>query len=399
MNPTLTPTTRSDAHHPQERAVLEGKYFLVDIDISFGALTDTGDNRTSYGPVTARFCPLDWFLQKKNPSLVPMFRVLVDQSKHCEANMVTLDMREITKKARLYDDRKTNNIKVLKLGGAAFHESRCGSTLVANLLSASNPEAHRVYSESPPPLSVLKACSEGSRQCSRQKQIRLLRDVIYIMSRSSAPAETHVFFKIQSVGVFNINVFTQAFPDASWIYVYRDSVEVLMSHLKTKGDSTKMAVCLRSRGNPRPELKQLVHQRAPGQSLSRLSNVEFCAAHVATLCQAALDGYHRAAKGTGRFVNYANLPDVLWDTILPHHFEVPIEDEAAAVERMKALSQVYSKGFKDRANKEWVQDSERKQEKATKAMRDAADTFIKPYFDELERMQLEQEGQNDDRTA
>ena len=35
--------------------------------------------------------------------------------------------------------------KILKLHGVVFHESRCGSTLVANSLAAFNPERKRVY--------------------------------------------------------------------------------------------------------------------------------------------------------------------------------------------------------------------------------------------------------------
>ena len=69
----------SGGHHPLERSILEAKYFLIDIDVSFGALSpEEGENSTHYGTVTGTFCPLDWSLQKTNPSTVPMFRALVE---------------------------------------------------------------------------------------------------------------------------------------------------------------------------------------------------------------------------------------------------------------------------------------------------------------------------------
>jgi hypothetical protein len=159
----------SDFHHPLERAIIEAKYFLIDINVSPGAvgaaLEGEDQNNTQYGPVSATFCPLDWSLQKSNPSTVPMFRVLVEESKHCDPNRATFDLRSMAKKARLYDKAMTEAIaqhreipitKVLKVGGVVFHESRCGSTLVSNLLVASNPQAHRVYSESNPPIGRYK---------------------------------------------------------------------------------------------------------------------------------------------------------------------------------------------------------------------------------------------------
>lgn len=379
---------------------MEAKYFLIDVEISYGALApEEGENSTHYGTVTGIFCPLDWSLQKTNPSTVPMFRALVEDSKHCNPNRVKMDLRSITKKARVYDKAMLDAVaqhreipitKVLQVGGAVFHESRCGSTLVSNLLVAANPQAHRVYSESSPPISVLRIC----KTCSRAKQISLLRDVVYLMSRSQTPHETRVFFKIQSIGTHAISLWTEAFPSVPWAFVYRDPVEVLASHLKHGGDAARRAPCLRSRDHPTPILVDLVARHQEGavdaaaatRSVSDLSTVEFCAAHLATLCWSALEEYRKkSSHKEGRFLNYASLPDIMWESVLPNHFDVEDLSEAH-IERMKSIAQVYSKGFQDKANKPWSEDTDRKQEGASEAMRQAAKTYLDTYFEQLEEV-------------
>jgi hypothetical protein len=376
-----------DLHNPIEHAILEAKYFLIDIEISNRALDSSDDlNSTQYGKVTGIFCPLDWSLQKTNPSTVPMFRVLVSESRHCGPNKVTMDIRHIVKKSRLYDKammeamaqhREIPITRVLSLGGVVFHESRCGSTLVANLLVAANPLAHRVYSESIPPLTVIRA-----QAGSREKQKELLRDVVYLMSRTQSPHETKVLFKIQSIGTHAISLWTETFPTVPWIFVYRDPVEILSSQLRNGGDEAKRAPCLRYQDSPPSQVLSLL--KSLEIDIQALSKVQFCAAMLATLCQAAINEYVRNPSN-GRFVNYASLPDIMWESILPNHFDVEDISEHD-IERMKSISSVYSKGFGKKANRIWEQDSESKQERATDAMRQAAKEYLANYYDELERL-------------
>jgi hypothetical protein len=87
----------------------------------------------------------------------------------------------------------------------------------------------------------------------------------------------------------------------------------------------------------------------------------------------------------GRFINYANLPDVLWDTILPDHFGVP----SPHIGGMKKAAAVYSKGRGETANKEWEEDSSHKQSKVSDEIRHAALEFLEPSFDKLEELSRE----------
>ncbi len=85
----------------------------------------------------------------------------------------------------------------------------------------------------------------------------------------------------------------------------------------------------------------------------------------------------------GRFVNYASLPDIMWESVLPNHFDVEDLSEAH-IERMKTIAQVYSKGFQDKANMPWSQDTDIKQKRASEAMRQAAKDYLNVYFEQLE---------------
>jgi hypothetical protein len=308
-----------------------------------------------------------------------MFRDLVSQSVHCKHNSIRMDLRKLATKARLLDaGAGTTSTHELKLSGVVFHETRCGSTLVANLLAGFSPETSRVYSESGPPVTALRMC-DGMADCNTDALDALVRDVFYMMSRSNSPREKHVFFKIQSVGVRSVDVFTRVFPQTPWLFVYRDSVEIVMSHLKSKDQ--KDAVCLRSRKNPPAMLRDLV--QAAGKDIKRLSSGEFCAAHLALLCQAALTEYAKNPE-RAKFVNYASLPDVMWESVLPGHFGIDVT--SADIERMTNVASVYSKGRGPKANAEWRSDSQIKQDKAWDQIRSAVELFVRGPFDKMEEL-------------
>ena len=268
-----------------ERAVLEARYFLTSLSVPSGALS-LSNSHESYHGVTGSFCPLDWHLQKSNPSTVAMFRDLIAASHHCKQHAITLDISHISKEARHFDQYSQGAPHELQIGGLVFHETRCGSTLTANLLSAADPPAHRVYSEASPLLTSILACNY-SLDCSQQKQDDLIRDVLYLMGRSSDIREKRVFYKIQSVGVRNIATLSRVIPNVPWIFIYRNPVEVIMSHFKNASITNK-AVCLRGRSTPHPLITEIAQQH--GREPKSLTNAEYCAAHlVRTVCNQILD--------------------------------------------------------------------------------------------------------------
>ena len=370
---------------------------LIDIHVSYTSLQGGSGSKT-YSDVVAMFCHIDWELQQKNPSTVPMFRDLKDQSKMCDVTILKVDLLEATEKAKAYDakfgvdavsakkkGKKDAMLPIPEPTGVVFHETRCGSTLTANLLASFDPEHSRVYSESPPPVTALKACDIGI-PCDPQKHTKLIQDVFYLMGRTSRiDRPQFVFYKIQSIGAMAIDKFTMAFPNTPWVFIYRDSIEVMMSYFKTGvlGDNS---VCTRNYGkqmNRQPKTVQQIFQQHGQTSMEAVEKTDYCAAHLAGLSLSALNEHSRTGKGN--FVNYNQLPDAAWTKILPKFFGVqPISD--AMISNMKQVAGVYSKGRNKKANQEWAEDSTRKQNMAPEPVVKAANAYLKDVYEQMETL-------------
>lgn len=102
----------------------------------------------------------------------------------------------------------------------------------------------------------------------------------------------------------------------------------------------------------------------------------------ASLCESAIRQH--AKSETGRFVNYADLPDILWETILPDYFQIPLN--SIHYKEMQKAAEVYSKGRGVKANTAWQEDSTHKQDKVSSEIKQAAETFLEPSFEKLEEL-------------
>ena len=172
-----------------------------------------------------------------------------------------------------------------------------------------------------------------------------------------------------------------AFPTTSWIYVYRDPVQVMKSHLKVKG--TTQAVCLRSMRHPSRDITALARRISGVTDPNKLSTEKFCAAHLATLCEAAEEQV-LDSNGVGRFVNYMELPRVLIDDIIPKHFlksAAGLSSEEIA--RILEMNEKYSKG-KGRDTQKWEGDSQEKEETAWDEMKEASAEYLLPVYTRME---------------
>ena len=353
--------------------ILSGEATLVDI-----AIQRKNDGRGGYD-ATGTFCHVDFYLHKADPTVVPMFRDLVAKSIHCSGEgKIRVDLQSIVDEARAIDAREDTATRSMEPAGFVFHESRCGSTLVANSLMAMEPDANRVYSESPPPVTAAKMISSGTDGYD-SSAVRLLRDVIYMMGRTNDAREQRLFFKIQSIGTKSIPAFMLAYPKTPWIFIHRDPVQVMMSHLKIKGKTE--AVCTRSRSAPPSDLVALVKSHDPSAKVKRLSTEDFCAAHLASLCEAAYNAYEDS-DGRGRFVDYADLPDALIDDIIPNHFGQSMDEESKR--RILKVSGTYSKART--VGKTWQEDSQTKEEAARPEIRAASTKYLLPVWEKIKRL-------------
>jgi hypothetical protein len=212
-------------------------------------------------------CRLNFKEYYDSPHLSPMFKDLVLKSK-CTGQNSKIEQLDV-----LVDKIRTENIRVLEPAGFVFHESRVGSTLVANML-ASNPW-NMVFSESDPPVNALTKCIG----CSDDESILLFRDVITAMGVS--PVHKHMFFKFQSISTTRMHIALQAFPTTPWAFIFRDSVQTMMSQMApSKG--TAGGPCLRSKNRPPKEVSDAITEYLPTHSAP---NEAWCAAHLNMVCQ------------------------------------------------------------------------------------------------------------------
>lgn len=330
-----------------------------------------------------------------------------------ESNTVRASLSHIVAEAKRRDQTqqyKHSHTHSIPVSGFVFHESRCGSTLIANILSAFNPQQNRVYSESSPLIKAMKACGQRSIEEYDDGQnndlfhhnnmicnnTNLVHDVVYMMGRTNDPKEKRLFFKLQSIGaLYMLDFLTTSFQNTPWIFVYRDPVQVMMSHIPDPNMDN--AVCLRRRGKTPVDKnflkfvqKNIAYsgEKNNGKSVKKLSKYEYCAAHLAHLCDNAIKTYHysKASSKLGMMVNYDKLPDILSEFILPMHFGQEVGETEK--KRIKQVASVYSKGRTERYNI-WVPDSKRKEQRAYPELEVAAQQYLHPTYAALEKLSIQ----------
>ena len=387
--------------------IVQGKLQLVDLELHHDRVASilqkqhqSSSSSLDYTKlIQASFCPLDWSSHEQDPSQTPMFRMVVHQSPQCrdEEDWYDIDLYRVV---QALQEQQTLAAPILPVAGVVFHESRCGSTLVANLLQCHNPQENIVYSESAPMIAALTALSQKHANDPHDNQeqqhalhLQVLRDVVRVMS--IAPAASHkrrVFFKIQSKGTTALDIFQQAFAETPWIFVYRDPVEVLMSHLHPSDHPDmrpEQALCVKSQQwGPPADVKHVVQQYAPAATSAReLTPTDYCAAHLATLTEAATRALTSNSSSRGVAVNYQDLPTILIEDILPKVWKLEVNE--AARHRMEQGSTSYSKGGIHAASDsqgKFVSDVASKQERASPAIVSAAQTYLQPSYTKLQAL-------------
>lgn len=371
----------SDSDQHVLNDIVQGKLHLIDIRTDVSALSTS--HNSEYSGVYGSFCRLNWSIHKKDPSATPMFRDLVGKSPDCE-HPRTVSLSQVARAVQDYDKQHHNAPdashsipKQLNLTAVVFHESRCGSTLVANMCVSADPSKHRVYSESAPPITALKGmCGDHFEHCSQDTVVAVLQDVIHIMSRTDDPEEERVFFKIQSIGTHSLSLFQRAFPNTPWLFVYREPVQVMMSQL---AGGVKYANCVRTQRSPPSAVEQVARQH--GLLTRSMSPEDYCAAHLASITETAVVALQEA-ESQGMAVNYKDLPDAFYQEILPSWLGRDLDE--AEVSRIEQTSGQYSKGRGQKAG-EFKDDSQKKERTATNEVRLAAETFLLPSYQALER--------------
>ncbi|MDB5694678.1 MAG: aspartyl/asparaginyl beta-hydroxylase [Sphingomonas bacterium] len=233
----------------------------------------------------------------------------------------------------------------LQPSGFIFHLSRCGSTLVSQMLAAL-PSVIAV-SEAPPIDDVLRRGGED--------MIPILHAIVRALGRRRTPEARHFIVKLDSWHMPLLPIFRRAFPCVPWVFLCRDPVEVMVSHARQPG-------------------MQMVPGLHPGVMLGLAPTLDDFGYHVlARICAAALDGLEH---GGGRVVDYAALPDAVFSTILPHFgITIGVEERAAMV----ATTRRHAK----RPERMFVADEAAKQADASNDIREGIERHVGGLYDRL----------------
>lgn len=240
--------------------------------------------------------------------------------------------------------------------GFIFHMSRCGSTLVAQMLAALDDSI--VISEAPPIDSALQI----GRDADAAAAAEALRAVVLAFGRRRSARERRYLVKLDCWHTLALSVFRRAFPDVPWLFLYRDPVEVLVSQMRQRGMQT---------------VPQFLPPGFYGiDAAERMTKEAYCARVLAAVCRAALD--HRGLGG-GLFLDYRHLPHAVFTAVLPH-FGLSCSDAERVRMGQAAQRNAKSPGFA------FVGDSQSKQDGASAAVRRAAGCHLGEIHVRLERL-------------
>lgn len=183
--------------------------------------------------------------------------------------------------------------------GVIFHISRCGSTLVSQLLK--QIASLVVYSE-PPALNDLLMHDEALTRAQQEAAVRFLCCLL------GWHASARYVLKLRSWNSLKCDIVLAALKSVPWAFIIRDPLEVAVSVLE------RPPTWLRARQwqfNPFERFLPEGHRSA--------SNEHYVAVMLKAFCNALLD----VDDTGGILVEYPDLPSAVWDRVAPH-FALPL---------------------------------------------------------------------------
>jgi len=191
-------------------------------------------------------------------------------------------------------------VEGLQPAGFIFHMSRCGSTLIAQMLAALDRAV--VISEAAPVDDVLQA-KLSLPDLPRLDQVRWLRQVVAALGQRPIGRESLYFLKLDSWHIHQLPLIREAFPGVPWVFVRRNLEEVIASQLRQPG---------------MPGAPGAMDPRALGlrpADVTSLGRDQWCARVLTNFLEAA-DTF-RDDPG-GLFIDYTQLPDAVWGAMAAH---------------------------------------------------------------------------------
>jgi hypothetical protein len=187
-----------------------------------------------------------------------------------------------------------------------FHSSRCGSTLLAQMLAAL-PQCV-VHSE-PPVLDDFFNC-HGERPPAQAAP--LLRQLTGALGQRRSALETHYIVKLDCWHIRHLPLLRAAFPETPFWFLYREPAAILASHRRQRGPQM---------------VPNLVLPPAVGAGVEAWDLEGYCAAVLRHIFSEAL-----THAGQLRLLDYRQLPAVVWEELLAELELAPAPQQREALQ-------------------------------------------------------------------
>lgn len=262
--------------------------------------------------------------------------------------------------------------EVVEPKGFIFHMSRCGSTLLGNVLSGS--PNHLVLNQ-PGPLQdgIWTFLTEDWTRTERlrtrpsEDDLSTFRDLVGLLLRRRTPEPRHGFIKFRSWAVLFLPFIQQAFPGVPSLFLYRDPREVLGSVLQKKNVAAFAT----------PRQKAFLADCSESE-LAELDELGFMLACYAAYFKSAL----AAEEGKLVLLHYKRLAPPALPVILREVFGIDATSDE--IDRMQEQFRYYSKDpTSDRKRFEASRDQAAKKARTDSMADRIAGTRLEALYEEL----------------
>ena len=261
-------------------------------------------------------------------------------------------------------EAQLGTVDLIAPSGFIFHMSRCGSTLISQMLAASARNV--VISEGWAIDSLLQAISANGG-APPERVTAWVRTIVRALGQEfaggAAASGCRYFVKFDAWHALALPLLRRAFPETPGLFVFRDPVEVMVSQMK------------------RP-----AHWAAPGAVSAHWTGItaeeawgmepaEFTARLLGAICESALV---QMPKG-GRALNYRRLPGAVFEEVASHFGCRLALSEASAMSEAAAFDAKDPDYF-------FESDTAEKQRTAGVFVRLLSERWLRMSYDKLESL-------------